>query len=68
MSVLRLCARIDDFLPVSECAVPDRCDHETKRCSVCGWMVHYDPKASIPLLGAERIVCTWCLEDAKGGV
>lgn len=57
--VLRLCASHEN-LPREQCAVPERCEDRT--CSICGQLVHYDPKASIPILGPERIVCTECFE------
>lgn len=51
-------------LPEAQCAVPDRC--EPRACQRCGRPVHYDPEASIPLLGPEWIVCDICLEAVLG--
>lgn len=59
--VLRICVRKSE-LPPEECAVPERC--ENRQCQACGQDVHYDPKASIPVLGKEMIVCITCLEKA----
>jgi hypothetical protein len=59
--VLRLCASYSE-LPREQCAVPDRC--EQRACYVCFGPVHYDPAASIPILGAEIIVCGPCFEKA----
>lgn len=61
--VLRLCASYDD-LSREDCVVPERCQERT--CSVCGALVHYDPKGSIPILGREKIICSnsSCLEAA----
>jgi hypothetical protein len=55
--VLRICAS-HEFLPREECAVPERCEERT--CEGCGAPVHYDPKASIPALGPELVVCQTC--------
>ena len=57
--VLRLCVRTET-LPLDQCAVPERC--ERRNCALCGAEVHYDPKASIPLLGPEQITCDICLD------
>lgn len=61
--VLRFCASYED-LPREDCVIPERC--EERACSICGALVHYDPKASIPILGREKIVCSssTCLEAA----
>ena len=64
MSVLRLCAAVRD-LPRELCAVPERC--QDRECGVCGTTVHYDPRASILLLGKEYIVCGGCLEALLEG-
>ena len=56
---IRLCASYA-ALPREQCTVPERCLERS--CSQCGQAVHYDPKASIPLLGAELIVCGECFE------
>ena len=64
--VVRLCMKIGDgphSVTLDDCAVPDRCDHG-RTCSACADPVHYDPKASIPQLGAELIVCPACMEQA----
>lgn len=58
--VLRLCVSVDS-LPLADCVVPDRCQLAT--CSGCGRSVHYDPKASIPLLGEEVILCETCTDQ-----
>jgi hypothetical protein len=58
--VLRLCAPFED-LPRELCACPDRC--EVRQCELCLRDVHYDPKASIPELGAEVIICRICIEQ-----
>lgn len=58
--VLRICVR-KSVLPPEECAVPERC--ENRQCRVCHQDVHYDPKASIPALGAEFIACSDCVEE-----
>jgi hypothetical protein len=52
-----------DELSLADCCVPDRCDHG-RTCQVCEHPVHYDPKASIPQLGAELVVCTACIDQA----
>lgn len=57
--VLRLCVR-KSVLPPEQCAVPERC--ENRQCCGCGEDVHYDPKASIPVLGEEMIICMQCLD------
>jgi hypothetical protein len=66
--VLRLCAAIGPAaygkLPREMCACPERC--QDRECSVCGTEVHYDPKASIPALGEELIVCGGCMEALLG--
>jgi hypothetical protein len=59
MAVLRLCAGYDE-LPREECVCPERCVE--RHCSRCRRPVHYDPRASIPLLGDEVIVCGTCLD------
>lgn len=61
--VLRICVR-KTTLPPEQCAVPERC--ETRWCQIreCRAEVHYDPKASIPALGEEFIVCGECIEAA----
>jgi hypothetical protein len=58
--VLRLCAPFED-LPVELCTCPDRC--EIRQCALCLRDVHYDPKALIPELGREVIVCAICIEQ-----
>lgn len=64
--VLRLCVRLgpaeDGGLPADQCTIPGRC--ERRQCSRCGHAVHYDPQASIPLLGPEVILCILCLDAA----
>lgn len=57
--VMRLCASLAE-LPREQCAVPERC--VDRECSQCGQLVHYDPRASIPLLGAELIICGECFD------
>jgi hypothetical protein len=57
--VLRFCAPMTD-LPRDQCTVPDRC--QDRNCQVCGQVVHWDPKAAIPLLGPEFIVCSPCVD------
>jgi hypothetical protein len=57
--VLRLCASIRE-LPREQCAVPERCID--RKCALCGQTVHYDPRARIPLLGSETIVCSTCFD------
>jgi hypothetical protein len=49
------------MLPAADCACPDRCI--PKACALCKRGVHYDPAASIPLLGEEMIVCDRCIEN-----
>jgi hypothetical protein len=58
--VLLLCAAFED-LPASLCSCPDRCRIE--QCALCLRDVHYDPRASIPALGREVIVCLRCIEQ-----
>ena len=58
--VLRLCASLA-MLPLEECAVPERC--QTRQCRVCDQDVHWDPKASIPILGPEFIICETCFDE-----
>lgn len=64
MPVLRLCVAVGPEaygrLPRELCAVPERC--QDRNCAVCGCTVHYDPKASLPDLGQERIVCGGCFD------
>lgn len=65
MTVMRLCASLRS-LPRDQCLVPERCiDRE---CRICGTKVHYDPKAAIPVLGEEFIVCGGCFEALQEGV
>lgn len=68
--VLRVCVAIGPAaygrLPRGMCTVPERCEDRT--CSCCGVTVHYDPRASIPALGQERIVCGGCFEAITEGV
>lgn len=59
---LRLCAPYEQ-LSREDCAIPERCVERS--CSICKRGVHYDPKASIPVLGPETIVCTICMEAAQ---
>lgn len=61
--VLRLCASYER-LPREQCVIPERC--EERICSLCEGPVHYDPRASIPILGPERIVCSSCFEALPG--
>lgn len=56
--VMRLAATVAG-LPIDQCAIPERC--ETRECADCHQPVHYDPKACIPLLGPEHIVCDDCM-------
>ncbi len=58
--VLRLCVPFED-LPRELCTCPDRC--QVRQCSLCLRDVHYDPKAAIPALGQEFIICSICLEQ-----
>lgn len=60
MKLLRLCARLA-VLPPGDCLIPERCLHD-KSCSRCRQLVHYDPAASIEILGREVLVCESCLE------
>ena len=60
--VLRICAR-QDRLPAAECIIAERCDH-SKVCRTCGAELHYDPAATIALLGPEFIVCGDCVGQA----
>lgn len=65
MACLRICATYDD-LPPEDCTIPERCEQVT--CVRCRRPMHYDPKARIPLLGEEIIVCEKCSRPllAKG--
>lgn len=58
--VLRMCASFRE-LPQAECVIPERCVE--RACSVCMTPVHYDPKASLPFLGPERLLCEICADD-----
>jgi len=57
--VLRCCASYAQ-LRREDCLIPERC--QERLCSDCATRVHYDPKASIPLLGQEKIICETCLD------
>lgn len=69
-SVLRLCAAVGPLeygrLPREMCTCPERC--VDRKCTCCGATVHYDPRARIPALGTEVIVCGGCFEAIGQGV
>lgn len=59
--MLRLCASYSD-LSRQDCSCPDRCIE--RNCTRCGTPVHYDPKACLPFLGTELILCLSCAGGA----
>lgn len=48
-----------DKLSAEDCSIPDRC--VTRYCEFCKQACHYDPRATLPILGKETLACGTCV-------
>lgn len=57
---LRLCVSVAELAELQFDPVEGS---QRRKCELCGCEVWYDPRATMPFLGPEFIVCGQCFED-----